>query len=154
MFSKEEAAGIRKEFWTNLGKRLKAHLSYEGYAINWINYNTGLKDILFKMDFTNKSATIGICLTHRDRSTSSLIYEQFEEFKKLFHAVMMEDWNWVSPEEIALLGSEPIISKTLETVNIYNKTHWDAVNEFLISRIRLLDEFWSDARHVFKDLVS
>ncbi len=54
MFSKQDASKLKKEFWTAFGRYMKPVLSADGEKINWINYKTGEKDIVFKMDADSK----------------------------------------------------------------------------------------------------
>ena len=81
MFSRQEASQLRKEFWTAFGLYMKPVPSSEGEKINWINYKTGEKNVIFKMDASNKEATIAIELTHQDKVIQQLYLDQFLELK-------------------------------------------------------------------------
>jgi hypothetical protein len=50
MFSKQETAQLRKEFWTVFGQYMSPILSAAGEKISWINYKTGVKGVQFKME--------------------------------------------------------------------------------------------------------
>ena len=151
MYSKAEVQSIKREFWTAFGVIMKPHLSASGFKINWINYKTGVKDILFRLDADNKQATISIQLLHKDEGIRSLYYEQFLEFKTLFHAILEEEWIW---EESAFdnHGKEHASIYIATNGNIFDKDQWQEMFAFLKNRLIKLDEFWSDAIDIFKSL--
>ena len=41
MYTKQEAAQLRKEFWTAFGQYMKPVPTEDGEKVNWINYKTG-----------------------------------------------------------------------------------------------------------------
>lgn len=82
MFSKQEASQLRKDFWTTFGQYMKPVPSADGEKVNWVNYKTGEKDILFRMEAGNKKATISIDLVHSDIDIQQLYYEQFVQLKQ------------------------------------------------------------------------
>ena len=86
MFSREEASRIKQDFWTTFGQYMKPILSSEYMRVNWVNYNTGLKDVYFRMDTKRKSAVIAISMEHRDPEIQELFFEQFLELKTILHA--------------------------------------------------------------------
>ena len=65
-------------------------LSAEGEKVNWVNYKTGEKDIYFRMQADNKTASIAIELTHKDAGIQQLYFEQFAELKKLLEESLGE----------------------------------------------------------------
>jgi hypothetical protein len=152
MYSREEASVLRQAFWTVFGQYMAPVLSAEGDKINWISYKTGEKNIHFKMNATNRHATIAIIITHSDKDLQQLFYEQFLQSKEALHAAMQEEWIWTlhTADE-----HEKVISKIyteLQEVNIFNKKDWPALISFFKPRIVALDEFWSSAKYVFASL--
>lgn len=154
MFTREQASAIRMEFWTLFGQSLKGRMSAEGMRVNWINYKTGVKDVYFRMNAESKHATIGIHITHQDLGLQQLFYEQFLEAKSPLENTLGEEWIW---ENEITTPEGKIISQiytVLEDRSIFNKKHWPEIMKFLKSRIIKLDEFWSVAGDVFKELDS
>ena len=49
MFSKEESARLRKEFWTSFGK---------SFPRKWLLYNTKIKGVSFKFQADRKTAFV------------------------------------------------------------------------------------------------
>ena len=153
MYSKEESAAIKKNFWTTLGRYLKAVPSAEGILVNWINYRTGIKQVFFRMDVYKKTTYIGIELHHDDEGIRELFFEQFLELKTYLHSVVEEEWVW---EDQYYNGSREIsrIYTSIDGYNIHNKDQWPEIISFLKPRIIKLDEFWADAKYSFDSLVN
>ena len=152
MFSKQEAAQLKQEFWTAFGLYMKPIPSAEGEKVNWINYKTGEKDISFRMDADGKTATIAIQITHKDKGLQQLYYEQFIELKKMLYEALKEEWNWElhSIEETVRIISRIYTTKT--EVSVFKKDDWPDLISFFKPRIIALDEFWSSAKYGFEAL--
>lgn len=149
MYSKEEAAEIRKKFWTSFGQYMKLQESASGEEVNWVNYKTGIKGIFFKTDFQNKSARIAIEISLKDQEIQELIYEQFVEFDALF-ASEVGDWIWF-PDYVDEAGKQ--ISKIelqLEKVSIFRESDWFETINFLKDNLLKLDEFWVNVKDSFE----
>ena len=68
MFSKEEAAKIKKEFWTSFGK---------SFPKKWILYDTKIKDFAFKFYCDNKKAEVSVDIEMKMKSSEMLITRSF-----------------------------------------------------------------------------
>ena len=152
MYSKEQASQLRQEFWTTFGQYLAPVLSSEGLRVNWINYKTGFRHIAFKMNALNRSASIGIELSHPDAGIQELFFEQFLEFKNILHNYLSEEWTW-ELHHFTLEGKTiSRIYTELKEVSIFNKNDWPALISFFKPRIIALDEFWNDVKDGFEAL--
>ena len=151
MFTKEESRRLKQEFWTAFGVIMKPHFSASGNRVNWINYKTEVKDVLFKLVAENKQLSISIQLRHKDEGIRKLYMEQFEEFKTLFHSTMDEEWVWDDTmfDEFGKEYSSISISKK---GNIFDQNQWQDMFAFLKTRLIKLDVFWDDAKEMFKSL--
>ena len=150
MYSKDQASQIKQAFWTAYGQYMALQPSAEGLRINWINYKTGIKHLAFKMQVDKKSAWIGIELSNPDLTIQQLLFEQFEENKKLLTGILGEEWQWElhSTDEYGKTVCK--IYTVLPGVSIFNKEDWPKLISFFKPRIIALDEFWSDARYGFE----
>src|SRR6476469_5425650 len=130
MYSKQEAAQLKQEFWTAFGQYMRPVLSSEGERINWINYKTGEKDIYFRMHADNRKASIAIELTHKDEGVQALYFEQFEQLKTLLYDALHEEWNWLlhTRDEHGKYISR--IYTEIRNVNIFDKNHWPRLISF------------------------
>lgn len=152
MFSKAEAAQLRQEFWTTLGRYLRPQLSADGEKVNWINYKTGVKYLYFRMDAENRLARISIDITHYDTGIQELFYQQFQELKTMLQSYLNEEWEWQLHYQDA---EGKIISRVymeLPKASIYNREDWPKLISFFKPRIIALDEFWSVAKYSFDAL--
>jgi hypothetical protein len=152
MFTREESSRIRHEFWTTFGKYMSPILSAEGMKINWINYHTGIKDVYFRMDASQKFASISISLEQSDGDIRELYFEQLLEFKNILHASLGEEWDW-QPNVVADDGREiSRVYKNISGVSVFSKNDWPALISFFKPRIIALDSFWENARYGFEGL--
>lgn len=152
MFSREEASRIKEEFWTTFGQYMKPVPSADHMPMNWINYNTGLKDVFFRMETKRKSAVIAISMEHRDPEIQELFFEQFLELKTLLHSELEEEWEWSLnfPDENGKIISQ--IYKELPGKSVFNRDHWPDLISFFKPRIIVLDAFWENAQYSFDGL--
>ncbi|KQM63868.1 hypothetical protein ASE74_11900 [Pedobacter sp. Leaf216] len=153
MYSKEESARLRQQFWISFGQYMKPVPSASGSTVNWTNYKTGVKNIFFKMDVDNKKAFISIQLSHSDADIRHLIFEQFEEFKLLFTNTVGEEWDWIRDADDDFGKTVSQISISITGVSIFNQQHWPQLISFFKPRMIALDEFWDNVKPVFEDLV-
>jgi hypothetical protein len=152
MYSKDEASKIRQSFWTTFGQYIAPQLSADGVKINWINYKTGIRNVFFRMDAENRSASISIVINHPDAGIQELFYEQFLELKTVFNSYVEEEWIW-SPLEYDMNGR--VISriyKEIKGASIFNTNDWPKLISFFKPRIIALDDFWSVAKYSFDAL--
>lgn len=150
MYSKDQASQIKQAFWTAYGQYMALQPSAEGLRINWINYKTGIKHLAFKMHVDKKSAWMGIEMSHPDLSIQQLLFEQFEEYKKLLSGALGEEWEWElhTTDEYGKTVSKIHIG--LPNVSIFNEKDWPQLISFFKPRMIALDEFWNDAKYGFE----
>lgn len=146
MYSKQEASLIKKKFWTTFGQYMKPVANAEGDTINWINYKTGIRHIYFRMDVTNKEATIGIELKEED---TALRYQQYNillQLKSILREELQEEWEW--NKDIIDDDGNTIsrVSISLPNVTVFAEADWPAIISFFKPRIISLDRFWYVAK--------
>lgn len=153
MYSRQESAALKQEFWTRFGQYMQPVLSAEGMPVNWINYKTGERNIFFKMFADNKHAYIGIEITHKEAGLRELYFQQFQELANFLNDCLKEAWIW-QPEYTDFETGKTIsrIYTKLEQVSIFKQEDWPAMIAFLKPRIIALDEFWNNVKPVFEAL--
>lgn len=152
MYTKEEAAKLRQQFWISFGQYMKPVPSASGSSVHWINYKTGVKNIFFKMNVDQQKAIISVQLAHNDAGIRHLIFNQFEEFKLMLANTMGEEWIWQQDVSDDYGKTISQISISLENVNIYNQQHWPELISFFKPRIIALDDFWDNVKPIFESL--
>lgn len=152
MYTRQQAAQLRQQFWTTFGRYMSPVLSEEGEPINWINYKTGEKGIRFQMQADNKKATIAIEITVADKEIQQIYFEQFLQLKSIFNDIVKEEWQWVlhSTNEQGKIVSK--IYNELQDVSIFKKEDWPALISFFKQHIIALDAFWSNVKYSFEAL--
>lgn len=152
MYSKQEAAQLRQEFWTAYGQYMAPILSAEGEKINWTNYRTGEKDISFRMEADNKKASIAIVLTHKDPEIQQIFFEQFQQLKNIFVLSVAEDWNWHLHTYDSFGRTVSLIYTEKVGRSIFKKQDWPELISFFKKNMMALDRFWSEVKYGFEGL--
>ena len=151
MYSKEETKSLRKEFWTSFGVYMKKYNKVYHGKIRWVNYNTKVKDIYFRLEATKKKAYFSFDLQHRDEGLRELFYEQFTELKAVITDSFTDELTW-NPEYETPYGVSARIYTELEGVSIFNKNDWHSIFPFLERNIVAAHDFWEDFNEIFKAL--
>ena len=140
MFSKEVAKKVREEFWISFGKK---------YKRKWILYDTKIKEIQLKFSFTTEEAQVSLDITATDEVIRAYYYEKMCSLKNILLTEYLPEAIY---EEHFLLPEGKEISRIytkLEGVNIYRKTDWPRVEEFLHDQMQLLESFFLE----YKDII-
>ena len=153
MYSKGEAAAIRKSFWTSFGLFMKPIHSSEYESINWVNYNTEVKGLSLKLVANQKEAYLLIEIRTNDLEIKDLLFDQFLEFKKIFENEIGNDWKWVRKDFNEFGQERALIKSPVITINIYNKIDWDIPFGFFKKNLIAFDAFWENPKFIFKELV-
>lgn len=152
MFSKEEAKQLRVDFWTAFGVYMRQHVSLIGPKQKWVNYNTGVKGVFFRLEADAKAVRVAISLEHDDPGIRALFYAQFEEMRRYLDTETGLDWTW----EDDLVNTEgkhiARIQREQLGLSLYNRNDWREMFAFLEASIVPLDSVWADCNEVFKDL--
>lgn len=140
MFSKEESARMRQEFWTSFGK---------SFPRKWILYNTKIKGFSFKFHFDTKKAMVLVViegnLEHRIR-----YFEKMQSLENL----LMDYWDdAVFSDSFELENGKEISCVFVEKygVSIHNKSTWQETMNFLYGKMLKLEEFWLEYEDFFRD---
>lgn len=140
MFSKEESARMRQEFWTSFGK---------SFPRKWILYNTKIKGFSFKFHFDTKKAMVLVViegnLEHRIR-----YFEKMQSLENL----LMDYWeDVVFSDSFELENGKEISCVFVEKygVSIHNKSTWQETMNFLHEKMLKLEEFWLEYEDFFRD---
>lgn len=141
MFSKEESASLRKEFWTSFGK---------SFPRKWLLYNTKIKDFSFKFVADKKEALVCLDIESFDKTKNELLFDQVLEVKSNLTEDYIPD---VVFDELYPLSSGKIIHRIYVTYNgefnIHNKDTWQGAFLFFNEAMHQFEEFYED----FEDFI-
>jgi hypothetical protein len=152
MYSRQDASRLRQEFWTIFGQYMTPVLSAEGIRINWVNYRTGIKHIVFRMNADHQKAFSGIELLHKEEALQEINYNKFLELKNIFEKAVPGNWMWKLHEQNEEGRRVSRIFQVMEPVNIFNKQDWPALISFFKTNVMAFDAFWTEAKYGFEDL--
>jgi hypothetical protein len=133
MFSKEEAATLRKEFWTSFGK---------SFPRKWVLYNTKIKGFSFKFVGDRKKAFVCLDIEHPEEIANELLYDQMISLKPLLKAdlpqvIFNDEYELESGKKIHRIYV-PFEGK----FSIYNKNTWKDCYEFYVKTMPKFELFF------------
>jgi hypothetical protein len=141
MFSKEESAKLRKEFWTSFGK---------SFPRKWILYNTKLKGVSFKFYFDTKKALVALDIED-DLEHRINYWEKLTALK----AILLEDYLPEAIfEEAYILENGKEISRIYvplpQKVSIHNKNTWQEAMVFFNTTMDKFESFFETYKEVIE----
>ncbi len=145
MFSKEESAKIRKEFWTSFGK---------SFPRKWLFYNTKIKGFSFKFVADRKSAMITLDLEHPEDIANELLYNQLLALKTILTTDYLPDAIYDDAYE---LESGKIIHRIYvphtTKFSIHNKNTWRDCYEFYVEKMPQFELFFEDYEDILNQVI-
>lgn len=149
MFSKEEKKAFHAEYWGAFRSYTSSTRNAEGRRINWLNYPTRLKEIYIRLDVNQERAKFSIDIQSKDEGIRSIIWEQFEELKKVLETEMVNPGIWTESAFNAAGQEISSIYWELEGVDIYNPDDQQKVFKFFKEHLTRFDRFYE----VYKDIL-
>ena len=143
MFSKEESARLRKEFWTSFGK---------SFPRKWLLYNTKIKGVAFKFLADRKKAMVCFDLENPDELTNLMYYDQMLSLKSLLENEIPE----VIFDNNYELKNGKVIHRIYiphqQKFSIYNKNSWRDCYEFLYETMSKFELFFLEYEDFIKSI--
>jgi len=134
MYSKEESAQLRKEFWTSFGK---------SFPRKWLLYNTKIKGFNFKFAADKKQALVCLDIESTYKTKNELLYLQVLELKNILSEDYLPD---VIFDELYVLDNGKIIHRIYVEYkgpfNIHDKNTWQNVFVFFKEAMNQFEEFY------------
>lgn len=150
MYSKEEAARIRSEFWTNFGRYMQPVPSASCETVNWINYRTGVKSIRFLFDVERKQAEVSIVLIATDEQKDRMLpvlLEMQSALNRHSEIEWMLDTSFFKWDKM-----HTRIFSYVEDVNIYRKETWPIIISFFKTAMIQIDYTWQEHKEIMEML--
>lgn len=140
MFSKEESAKMRQEFWTSFGK---------SFPTKWILYQTKIKGVSFKFHFDTKKAMVLMeiegSLEHRIKYFEKMqSLQDILETEYLPEVIYSDSFELENGKEISCIFVEK------NGVCIHNKNTWQETMQFLNDNMLKFEEFWQEYEDFIK----
>ncbi|OAD46002.1 DUF4268 domain-containing protein [Polaribacter atrinae] len=143
MFSKEESALLRKDFWTSFGK---------SFPRKWLLYNTKIKGFSFKFVAERKQAMVCLDIENPDELVNLLYYDQMLSLKTLLENELPE----VIFNDEYELESGKIIHRIYVPYegkfSVYNKNSWRDCFEFYMETMPKFELFFYEYEDIIKNI--
>lgn len=141
MYSKEEAAKLRQEFWTSFGK---------SFPRKWLLYNTKIKGFTFKFQADRKKALVCLDIEHPEAIANELLFDQMISLKNLFEnevpAVIFDNSFELDNGKSIIRIYVPFEKK----FSIYNKDTWRECYEFFVETMSSFELFFYEYEDIIK----
>ena len=143
MFSKEEAALVRKEFWLSFAK---------SFPKKWLLYNTKIKGFSFKFHADRNAALVLLDIEPKSDAKRALLYEQVQALQTILienylpEIVFSKNYKVASGKEVSR-----IYTAFPSSFNIYNKNTWPKAFEFFDEKMSLFEHFFFEYENFIKE---
>jgi len=145
MFSKEESAQIRKEFWTSFGK---------SFPRKWLLYNTKIKGLNFKFVADRKKAMVALDIEHPDEIANELLFDQLISLKNILISDFLPNAIYDDAYE---LESGKIIHRIYVLLqvkfSIHNKNTWRDCYEFFVENMSKFEAFFYEYETILEEVI-
>lgn len=150
MYAKDETKNIREEFWNEFkswsgGKRTKA-----GKPGKWIMNDTGIRQLKLKFHFDDKIALAGIEVDTRNPDKRIDLWDKLEKTRTLLEEKMGSPLVWNMEYTLEVNKTVSRVYYMIDRVNIYDRTTWKKVNEFLYLKMTRFEDFFLEYKDYFK----
>ena len=142
MFSKEEAANLKKEFWTAFGK---------SFPKKWLLYDTKIKDFSFKFYADNKKAEVSLNIEMQDEVFRNAYFEKIQSLENLWREEIPE---LIFDKHFTLDNGKKISKIWVEKldVSLFNKNSWRDIFEFFVENMEKMEALFFEYEDYIKDL--
>lgn len=141
MYSREESAKIREEFWVSYGK---------SFPRKWVLYNTKIKNFGFKFIANRKLAEVTLDIECVDPVQRELMYDQLFALKNILQDDYLPD---VVYDKYFFLENGKLISRVsvvhAKEFSIHNKDSWLDCFTFFNKTMHQFELFW----HEYEDFI-
>lgn len=142
MFSKQEAAQLKKEFWTAFGK---------AFPRKWLLYDTKIKDFSFKFYADNKKVEVSLDIEMKDELFRNAYFEKIWSLE----SILEEHVGDFTKDEFYVLDNGKVISRiwvTKTNVSIFNKNSWPDIFDFFVEKMSAFEMFYYEYEDFIKDV--
>ncbi|NAW51767.1 DUF4268 domain-containing protein [Elizabethkingia argentiflava] len=143
MFSKQEAAQLKVEFWTAFGK---------SFPRKWILYDTKVKDFSFKFYADNKKAEVSLNIEMKDDLLRQAYFEKIQALENFLKQDYLPD---AVMEAQYFLENGKVISRIWVQkvhISIFNKNSWQEIFEFFVQKMEAFEKFYQEFEAFIKDI--
>ena len=145
MFSKEESAKLRTEFWTSFGK---------SFPRKWLLYNTKIKGLAFKFQADRKKACVCLDFENPEDIANELLFDQLISLKRILETEYLPE---VIFDETYELENGKLIRRVYVPFegkfSIHNKNTWQKCYEFFVDTMNQFELFYYEYEDFIKQAI-
>ena len=150
MYSKAEASFITQKFWTSFGTYMSPVPSATFEKVNWVNYKTGIKGIIFKLDAIKNTTSVTVEIFLKDTMLQHQYFEIFNNFTAELQKIGVNKWVFQKDYFQENKGFVSLIAAELKNVNVFKEDDWPTMISFLKQYMLGLDKFWASYKPAFE----
>lgn len=150
MYSKAEASFITQKFWTSFGIYMSPVPSATFEKVNWVNYKTGIKGIIFKLDAIKNTTSVTVEIFLKDTMLQHQYFEIFNNFTAELQKIGVNKWVFQKDYFQENKGFVSLIAAELKNVNVFKEDDWPTMISFLKQYMLGLDKFWASYKPAFE----
>jgi len=150
MYSKAEASFITQKFWTSFGIYMSPVPSATFEKVNWVNYKTGIKGIIFKLDAIKNTTSVTVEIFLKDTMLQHQYFEIFNNFAAELQKIGVNKWVFQKDYFQENKGFVSLIAAELKNVNVFKEDDWPTMISFLKQYMLGLDKFWASYKPAFE----
>lgn len=144
MYSKEEKKNLRSGFWSQFKTYSNKKKLRAGKPGKWIMEATGIKQLKLKFHFDTEMAWAGIEIDTRNLDKRIDLFDKFEKLKTILENAVPEPLIWELEAEVTDSKTVSRIFAKKSSINIYDKTCWKEVNNFLYSIMAPIEDVYRE----------
>lgn len=143
MYSKKDAALIKKEFWTAFATV---------YPRKWLLYDTKIKDVTFKFYVDNKKAQVLLDIEPKEAEKRKIYFEKIESLQLILteqylpEAILERNFYLENGKIISQIRIEKL------EVSLNNKSNWAEIFAFFNETMAQFELFFYEYEDYIKDL--
>ena len=150
MYSKTESSLITQKFWTSFGMYISPVPSATLEKVNWVNYKTGIKGIIFKLDAIKNTTSVTVEIFLKDTMLQHQYFIIFNNFAAELKKIGVNNWVFQKDYFQETKGFISLIAVELKNVNVFKEADWPTMISFLKQYMLGLDKFWASYKPAFE----
>jgi len=153
MLSKDEQKQKNKDFWDGFKEYMRKTPSANGKRMNWLSYNTEVKDIYLRLEAGNRGCALNFDMQPKDDSVRAILWEQMGELKTVLTSEMPTAGDWherffgETNKEISR------ISWRNESLNYFLEEDINQTYDFLRKHLLGFDRFYQEYKEILISLM-
>lgn len=150
MYTEKEKKQLRQNFWKQFKSYSAKRKLKNGKPGKWIMNDTGIKQLKLKFHFDEKYAFAGFEIETRNLDKRIELYDKLEKLQAILTKAVPIELQWILDAPVTDNKTVSRIIAITPNVNIYNKEHWNKVNQFLYNVMDPIEDIFTEYKDFLK----